>query len=541
MTEGAPPSAALTLLSDVYRQKRTGILALGLGRSALRVAVREGHLAGLLPDRGSSRVPERRPSPDDSAQLKLERVLSEVGLRPRKTGPASRRESATAADLRERLLTGLTGPAVEARFEDRKELPEDVVPAAGATEPLILEAIRRLRDPDAVRGLLGDVDRRLVTTASLATEERTLTLTEGYILSRIDGQCTAREVLQLVPLDPDETERSLVGLLLTGRVRSEPAPARAPAAQLHASEAGPEPPPSPPPEEVDAGSAHLPLQEDLSAEPSAGPDHGESAATEMDLQVQARRREILEVFQSLPLLNHFEVLGLEPGCSDAEVKGAHIAHVKRYHPDMQRDPCLADLHDILEAIFIRIGEAWEVLGEPKSRAAYEARLAPGARVAERGSPSPGRTPAQEAAEWIATLSPEDTLKLAQRLLRSERYWDAIRVLETALPRLQPQQHQSRGRILLARAYARNPNWLRRAEKTLQRVLREDPANADAHYELGRLYKGVGQATRAQALFRRAVELRPDHKQAAAELGGAPPPGPSGGLLGRLFKKRAKGS
>jgi curved DNA-binding protein CbpA len=547
MTDGSSPSAALTLLADVYREKRTGVLALGPEDSALRVAVRDGHVAGLVPDPGAAFATERPSSPDDSTRLKLERVLSEVGLRPRKAKPAPAREEAPAADLRESLLARLSDTVALARFEEKEDLP-DVAPAAGATEPLILEAIRRVRDPDALRELLGDLDRRLVTTSSFAVEERTLTLTEGYILSRIDGQCTARQVLQLVPLDPEETERSLLGLILTGRVRSEPLPARVPPARRPAVEPGGEAAaPPPPPAEAESEPAHIPLGDDLADESAAVPPDaaaapGEATTEATDSELQARRREILEVFQSLPLRNHFEVLGLEPGCSDAEVRRAHIAHVKLYHPDMQRDPRLADLHDVLEAIFIRIGEAWEVLGEPKSRAAYEARLGPRPPRAGAGASAPAtaKTPAQESEEQLARMSPEDTLMLAQRLLRSQHYWDAIRVLEMALPRLQPQQNQSRGRILLARAYAHNPNWVRRAEETLQGLLREDPANADAHYELGRLYKGVGQVARAQALFKRAVQLRPDHSRAAAELGGGSGSPPPGGLLGRLFKK-AKGS
>ena len=75
--------------------------------------------------------------------------------------------------------------------------------------------------------------------------------------------------------------------------------------------------------------------------------------------------------------------------------------------------------------------------------------------------------------------------------------------------------------------------LRRAEETLQSVLREDPANVAAHYELGLLYKAGGLAARAQAMFRRVVELRPDHREALAELG--PGESPVGGsLLKRLF-------
>ena len=45
---------------------------------------------------------------------------------------------------------------------------------------------------------------------SALLDERTLTLTEGYLLSRIDGATSARQVLQLVPLDADETERTLL-------------------------------------------------------------------------------------------------------------------------------------------------------------------------------------------------------------------------------------------------------------------------------------------------------------------------------------------
>ena len=95
---------------------------------------------------------------------------------------------------------------------------------AGATEPLILEAVRQMREAGTVRAALGDLDQRLVATMALA-EERTLTLTEGYLLSRIDGATSARQVLQLVPLDPEETERTLLGLVLTGRVEYRAAPA----------------------------------------------------------------------------------------------------------------------------------------------------------------------------------------------------------------------------------------------------------------------------------------------------------------------------
>jgi tetratricopeptide (TPR) repeat protein len=266
----------------------------------------------------------------------------------------------------------------------------------------------------------------------------------------------------------------------------------------------------------------------------------------IDPKTLERRREIIEIFQSLPVKNHFEVLGVEPGCTDADVKRAYATLVKRYHPDAHRDPRLEDLHDVLEAIFIRLGEAWEVLGDARSRASYEARSgvvrpphrtqAPASSPGKAPPPLPDAAPAQAPpppqADSDSHAPAEETLQKAQALISQARYWDAIQVLEVAVPQMQPRRHQHRGRILLARAYAKNPNWVRRAEETLQGVVREDPANVDAHYELGLLYKAGGLSARAQAMFRRVVELRPEHRDAAAELG---PGGPdSGGLLKRLF-------
>ena len=129
-----------------------------------------------------------------------------------------------------------------------------------------------------------------------------------------------------------------------------------------------------------------PVAAPLPAATEADPVTARPAAVELDRETVERRREILELFQSLPLKNHFEVLGVEPGCSDAEVKRAYASLAKRYHPDVNRDARLEDLRDILEAIFIQVGEAWEVLGNARSRASYEARFG----VVRRPSDTPPR-------------------------------------------------------------------------------------------------------------------------------------------------------
>jgi hypothetical protein len=552
MDDSRPQSLPLSALAEHYRARRSGVLAIGTPPAGVRLRLRQGQIVGVA-FRDEKPKPAPPPRPDDSARLRLERVLEEVGIRAarpvRRPFPAP--VPAPAADPRERVLEALVDPSLAATFEDGAG-GDDFAETTGATEPLILEAVRRIGDAATARAALGDLDQRLVATTALA-EERTLTLTEGYILSRIDGTATARQVLQLVPLDTDETERTLLGLLLTGRVelRASPGP-------RHASASAPPPGPLAPGQAPDASDAEgerpftfpeaTEVEQGTESAPPA-PEPKPERRPEMGPEMLAWRREIVETFNSLPLKNHFQVLGIEPGCTDADVKRAYVSLTKRFHPDVHNDPRLEDMHDFLAGILIRVGEAWEVLGEAKSRASYEARLGvaaprreatapdtehaaagpPPAPAAEPRPPSAPPPPPAAAPEFVP---PEETLLRAQLLIAQARYWDAIQVLEAAVPHMAPARHQNRGRILLARAYAKNPNWLRRAEETLQDVVRQDPANVDAHFELGLVYKASGRAARAQAQFRRVVELRPDHREAAIELG---PPGPGGGgILKRLF-------
>ncbi len=535
MDDASEPSEPLALLARLYRERRSGLLAIGPAETALHVLLRDGQVVGLGPVTAPPSRPPL-PSPDDSARIRLERVLAEIGIRPQgaKAAPAATTPTRT---LRSRLLATLADRSLAASFEEGADAPADAAETAGATEPLILEAVRGMHDAGTVRIALGDLDQRLVATAAMA-EERTLTLTEGYLLSRIDGTSSARQVLQRVPLDPEETERTLLGLVLTGRVEyraprvvpcpevETPAPSDDPAPPVAELALTPGEPQSATP--IDAFPPASPVE---TGEPSP-PENAASrpAPADLDPEILEHRKEILEIFQSLPLKNHFEVLGVKPGCSDAEVKRAYTKLAKRYHPDVHRDPRLEDLHDVLEAIFIRVGEAWEVLGAARSRASYEARFAGGHG---QGSLSPASPAGSARPQPELYFAPEETLYKAQVLLAQARYWDAIQVLEATVPQMEPRRHQHRGRILLARAYAKNPNWVRRAEETLQRIVREDPVNVDAHYELGLLYKAGGLAARAQAMFRRVVELRPDHREAAAELGPGDGPG-GGGLLKRLF-------
>ena len=151
-----------------------------------------------------------------------------------------------------------------------------------------------------------------------------------------------------------------------------------------------------------------------------------------------RRREILETFEGLKAHTHFEVLGLPRSVGEAEVKDAYFRLAKRFHPDVHHGPELGDLRDKLEAVFIRLGEAYDVLRDPRKRADYEERLG-------RSKPKPARGDAARPRDGTESAPPEpppdpaeaarlaeEDVRRAAKLVEQEKYWDAIQLLEPAV-------------------------------------------------------------------------------------------------------------
>jgi tetratricopeptide (TPR) repeat protein len=251
----------------------------------------------------------------------------------------------------------------------------------------------------------------------------------------------------------------------------------------------------------------------------------------------ARRREIQELHDGMRSKDHFEILGISRSATADEVKDAYFRLARPYHPDASLDPSLEDLRDKRSAVFIRLGEAYETLRNPTSRKRYETAFPPRLGV-PRPEPSaaaapPPRRPDPALDEKMAA---QDFAK-AQRLMGEEKYWDAIQLLEPAIPRLE-RNSRLRAQVLLARSYMKNPNWGRRAEELLQRVVQESPDHADAYVALGNLYRASQLKSRAQAMYRKAVQAQPGHAEALAELASLDSEGPpeGGARLKRFFSK-----
>ncbi len=539
------------VLRDLYVGRKSGLLNFTRGEERRSVRFHRGNIVHADTNVKDERLGEMLVRQDllSSADLKratgfvlrdkkrLGVVLQELGILTK-----DQLEDALALHVREILLKVFSWAEGGYTFEeaDADAPVEQDTTLKVSTGEMILEAVRRVEDPDVVRFALGSIDRILGLSSDplLRFQKVTLSPADGYVLSRVDGSSSAREIIQLNPAPSEETMKSLFGLLCTGileylplppKTPPKPEPRRATAPAPRAAEA-----PSAPPAAPSVGTS-LPG-------PSVVAQAAEPAPVGRDPKADdPRRQEILEAFDGLKAKNHFEVLGIPKASSEPQVKEAYFRLAKRFHPDAHHDPALADLADKLEAVFIRLGSAYEVLRNKAGRSSYESDLASRTpRVPIGGTLLAPETPVvdPEAEARIA----EETIRRASKLFEGEQYWDAIQLLEPVLPKTEG-KIRNRARVLLAKSYLKNPKWVKRAEEQLQTVVREEPANVEGHFLLGTLYKASGLKSRAVHAFQRVLELKPEHEHAAVELGalnpeanGETPPAGAGGLLKKILRR-----
>ena len=495
------------LLRELYVGRKSGMLLLHRGpdRRGFRfraghivnadTSVREDRMGEVLVRHGHLSAPDLKRAIGFAVRdgKKLGTVLVELGLIK-----ADQIEDALALHVHEILAKVFSWS--DGTYEFKEE--EGTGPLVGdttlkvTTGELILEAARSVTDPDVVRYNLGDIDRilGLASDPLLRFQRVTLTPADGYVLSRVDGTLSAREIVAMISLPKDETHKSLFALLSTGMIEYLDLPPK--------------------------------------ARPEAKAQAAEHAAIAQD---DPRRMEILEAFTALKHHTHFQVLGLERSATEAQVKEAYFRLARRFHPDVHHDPALADLRDKIEAIFVRLGEAYEVLRNPRIRAKYEGQLNPTPAAPAPAAPAPAPVDRETEAKEAAVA-----IRRAARLLSSEMYWDAIQVLEPAVLRAVGKPRQE-GRVLLARAYMKNVNWLKQGEELLQEVMKEDPKHAEACLLLAQIYRDQGLKARAAHMLRKAVELLPDNVEVRAELDKLTEQEPEAGqgrsgLLKRIFTR-----
>ncbi len=559
----ADPTVLFKLMREIYLGRKSGHLHFTHGKGRRSLLIHSGHILHGTSDVLGEHLGDvlvrygllEQPELNQATRIvlkdrkRLGAVLAEQGLMD-----TERLSNAVSLHVREILFNVAERGDGSYAFEDTATGEGDSAASRLSMLEMILETARRVQDPSVVGHVLGDLDRVLVASddPELRIQNIALTPKEGFVMSRIDGTLTAREVFTIIPLPPEDTERSLFVLLCTGAVEYRTAGAReAPGSGVRAARAaaaavtaGPTPRPegpAVPTAPLQAAAAPKPTTPAPPPTAPPAPVKKEAYAIQGRQLLEARRQLIVNAHEAMAAKNHFEFLGVPRTATEGQVKEAYFRLARPLHPDSNRDPGLDDLQGKRDAAFHRLSQAYETLRDPQKRGRYEADLdarAPRRRPEPTPPPAPASSPPvrTEADRVTEAALAMESVRQAEKAFKEEKYWDAIQLLEPAIPRLE-RNSKVKAQVLLARAYMKNPNWGRRAEELLQRVIQESP-DADAYVTLGNLYRASQLKSRAQAMYRKAVQVQPGHQEALAELaafdGEGPPEG--GTRLKKFFSK-----
>jgi hypothetical protein len=91
---------------------------------------------------------------------------------------------------------------------------------------------------------------------------------------------------------------------------------------------------------------------------------------------------------------HYEVLGVARGASAVQVRRAYLEAARRHHPDVHagsEPDVIADARRAMAAV----NAAWEILGDPARRRAYDQKLGVAPPPTARRDPAPQAEPQDE--------------------------------------------------------------------------------------------------------------------------------------------------
>lgn len=216
------------------------------------------------------------------------------------------------------------------------------------------------------------------------------------------------------------------------------------------------------------------------------------------------------------MANYYEILGVGPSASAAEVRQAYLKLARERHPDRFPDP--AQRAEAQE-LFKELTAAFNTLSNDRERREYDESLS---------------RPKAAAPEEIARQAYERGVQQYE----ARNYHEAVELLRTAVHHVPGEARYHAG---LARALSRNPHWVREAMQVLESAIQLAPRVAAYQADMAEMLLGQGLKLRARKAAEAALALDPGDTRASAVLaeagaGEAPgDPGP-GGLRSILRRK-----
>jgi curved DNA-binding protein CbpA len=465
----------------LYFGKRTGILTGEAGSTRRAVYFRSGFVVGAQSSRNEDRLGEvmmrhgritKQQFSDASHFIKsgwkLGEILAELNIID-----DEEIEAFVRLQLLDVACTQLISPPKRLAFSPLSHV-EAFVEAPLSVADILMEAARRTPKVEKILGSLRKDERKLGFPKDPLKRFQDVNLKpeEAFVLSRIDGTQAAHDIFAVSPLSEEKTARTLYGLLAAGVIEPE-------------GEAG---------GEEDSAEKDDPSKAAGVSSPSAADDRDREHA------------EVERLYQEFQFRDYWQVLGIERGASEAEVKAAFHRGAKRFHPDRFRRITDPEFQEKLSFVFRRINEAFETLSSAKNSASYRALTDKESQYEEaqrRSVPSTG-DPRRDGKGDLGAA--KELYRRAQSAYAQEEFWQAIQLSQQAID-MAPERAELYH--LLGLALSKNPKWQKDAEKNLKIAANLDPWKSDYLIELGKLYRAAGLHLRATRTFEQARAIDPE--------------------------------
>ena len=484
---------------------KSGVLHLSRGSTTKRIYFKDGAIVFASSDDTEERLGERlvragalKRSELDlacrvlaSSHLRLGATLVEMGYLS--TDELDRRVKEQITSIVHSLFPWESG-VFRTEICDRS-VPPDLERSDLSTAWILMEGVRRIEDFATIRRGLGDLEGPLSHAVDPTKLQSDLDLTpaEGFVLSRVDGATSTGEIAKLSPLGEEETLRCVYALVTAGvlEVRGATRPA-------------------------------------LPDAPAQEPEPSPSALRFLE---EMREKQRASVGSTL-----YELLEVEPTAAPEAIHAAYFRLAKRLHPDHRSGLKLDDADGVLDDLYLRVKDAYEILSSETERRRYDFELSlkkeRRARAEETAAanPAPRGKPAPEPAH-TKTFTSNQTARIhfgnGERFFADGRYHDAIEELRTAVRLDSSRAEYYRA---LGRALSKNPKWRKPAEDAFSKALELNRFDADSYVGLGELYHQGGLETRARKMFEEALALDPDNVHALERLGSGRPQSSTSGKL-----------
>jgi curved DNA-binding protein CbpA len=367
-------------------------------------------------------------------------------------------------------------------FDSRSRLNEQVGIKID-TGSLLLEAGRRLppefaasrfRDPVEVLTPMPDPTANLLPS-------------EGFLLSRLDGPMTLKNLAAVSGVGEVETLHIVYALALGNLIKRER-----------------------------WQSAFRDSQPSLP--PISQPDPEKEAPTREQPEVDPNDVENF-LARVKNAQTHYDVLGVNFDESPQNLKNVYYQLARRYHPDRFRKAD-ASLLTRIESAFARITQAYDTLHDDGLRASYNSKLATRKKAAQLADSAPkAATPATQPQPVVAGAAPPAASTAARAETQFKEGFAALELgqkktaigLFAAAARAVP--NEARYRAFYGQMLAEHESTRRAAETELQAAIKFDPNNAEYRVLLAELYRDLGLKLRAKGEAERAVAADPNNQKA----------------------------